>query len=121
MSYIEAKIDSANECFIEFLLIVFGVVSVFASLYFSCVLNDFSWLSRSGSLMVLAAIVAEYRIATKQQDVNEAANTEVSNIITRFKPVVLERNVRRIQLAAHVSVVVGTLIWGYGDLLGSSN
>jgi len=68
--------------------------------------------------MVLFAIVAAYRLAIKQQNLNEAARSDVSHLITRFKPVMLEVNAKRIQLAAHFSAVVGTLIWGYGDLLG---
>ncbi|MDH5409525.1 MAG: hypothetical protein OEY00_13010 [Gammaproteobacteria bacterium] len=118
MTQIEEQIYSAKKYGVELSLVSLGSISVLASLYCSYVSNDYSWLSRSGSLMVLFSVIVEYNILKKQQILNEAARSDATYIITKFSPVVLGRNLRSIQIAAHYSVIVGTLIWGYGDLFG---
>ncbi len=75
-------------------LIVFGVASK--------VLNDWTWFARSGSILVcIGVFTASYDIKGKMER-NNAPDSYMSQTI------VMEATI----------VVVGTLVWGFGDLLG---
>lgn len=79
------------------------------------------WFGRSGSLIVLFAVMSEYLLL-------KAKNEHIYNLIVKgrwnaensLRPTgVLAPDKTHLikEKAAHVSVVLGTLIWGYGDLL----
>lgn len=89
-------------------------VSFILDIYF-CDLNFFA---RSGALVVLFAAIVEFRISghiyddiQRSQFLNKKIDISVP---LRAKPT---KERKRISIVAHVFLVIGTIIWGYGDLL----
>jgi hypothetical protein len=81
------------------------VVSFIALIVFwqiSKSVNDWTWFARSGSILVcIGVITASYEIKGRMEKSN-APNTYSSQTI------ILEALI----------VIVGTLVWGFGDLVG---
>ena len=78
------------------------------------------WFGRFGSLTVLFAIVSEYQLLKREQhrlygelEGQGAAMAGVTGIPELTPP----RNHRRLTNFAHTATVLGTLTWGFGDLL----
>ncbi len=100
--------------------IIFFVISwliVLISFYFESVLGGFLF-SRSGSLMVLFAVMAEYNLLSTREKYHIYQFREYS----RGNQVNLEeihpsKSHQYLEKAAHINVVLGTILWGYGDLL----
>lgn len=73
------------------------------------------WFSRSGSVMVLICVIVEYRLGNLQQigfkDPQKALQHEIVSAgqQAEYK--------KYIDWFAHFQIVIGTIIWGYGDLL----
>jgi len=107
------KIDFTTKC-----LIVAWLTSAF-SFYFSTLYGS-HWFSRSGSLIILFSVMAEYQLIIEKQNY-------IYLLVTKGR-IQTEQSIRpkgnfepsnahkRKEIATHVSVVIGTLIWGYGDL-----
>jgi len=75
--------------------------------------KEILWFGRSGSLVVLFAVVLEYR----QQLLTEA--TQINNAFGKplFKSGKEMNEVRRsFHITALSLSVIGTIIWGYGDI-----
>lgn len=67
--------------------------------------NDWLWFSRSGALIVVIAIFVEYIPTLVVKNVME----------TKYYPQQIDHDSTR---TSAVLVVLGTLIWGFGDLIG---
>ena len=96
---------------IEILLLFISIIWVFISLFISE-----NWFARSGSIMVLFSVIIEYRLLKAH---NDMVNRKVqASVHTRraLKITVLEEH-KKISFITHIFLVVGTLIWGYGDLI----
>ena len=105
-----------------------SVALPFALLVLSCVLVVLSiaaqgvfglaLFSRSGSLMVLCAVMAEYILLRGRDDHHGRQLTRaVRGETTDFSHVHPSRRHYVLEIGAHICTVVGTIIWGYGDLL----
>ncbi|WP_143186833.1 hypothetical protein [Microbulbifer donghaiensis] len=78
---------------------------------------DIALFGRAGAVMTLCAVVLEYKLSTKgQADTDYIADGPVS-LGDVGKATLLTEAEKKIQRGAHVSVVVGTIIWGFGDLI----
>lgn len=98
-------------------LIILGValITVIISTGASMWWPGYNWFARSGAIMVLGAAVAEYNLALLQQEANSDAITIAGlGVPASSNP---SKVASRISYAAHVFLVLGTAIWGYGDLL----
>lgn len=74
------------------------------------------WFARFGSLVVLLAIMSEYTLIHNELKILYESlehNTSIKEI-TDITP---SRWHQKKVWLTHVTVVVGTLIWGFGDLL----
>jgi hypothetical protein len=101
----------------EVLLLVLAYVVCIISAVASVKTCDGSWFSRSGSLMVLFAAIVEYRNFGIQQKLNEIAQ-ESTNYWNAEPEKWRVPNKRKIfDRIVIITLVIGTLIWGYGDLL----
>ena len=67
------------------------------------------WFSRFGSAIVLGAVMAEYELL--QVQLSQLTGTRDGSPGSQFQP-----PSRALSLFAHLSVVLGTFIWGFGDL-----
>lgn len=99
---------------IFFLIIALSIViiSFIASLFD----DEYLWFARSGSIMVLFAVIVEYKLNNKTL---KSINKKVSASVTYKTPISLLNNTQHkyVSIIAHIFVVLGTLIWGYGDLI----
>jgi hypothetical protein len=106
---------SREATLIEALLMMMAVVPVLVSAYVSLVTGDGHWFQRSGGLMVLFSVGVEYHRKHMMRCVETgthswlAASSRPARLITRFW--------RAIPYVCYLAIVIGTLIWSYGDLL----
>lgn len=86
-----------------------------ASAVQSWILADGQWFQRSGSLVVLVSVVLEIRQSILQEPVPSGS------IYVEGKPLRIPPESRSIDKAFHriawFGIVIGTFVWGYGDLL----
>ena len=79
-----------------------------------------TWFARSGSVMCLVGAVATFKLIN---DYNHALATAVEHglTLTRRVELVLDppKLYQTVQYFAYLTGIVGTLIWGYGDILVS--
>jgi hypothetical protein len=73
------------------------------------------WFARSGSIMVLSAVIVEYRLFKLYMEEISSSIFIVS--MKKPLPIFISDEQNSISIVAHIFVVCGTLIWGYGDLL----
>jgi len=80
--------------------------------------NGSAWFSRSGSILVLVAIITGYQLMAIRSAYHNnqlAAYKDGSNIdFLQSHP---STSHRKLEIGAHITAVIGTLIWGYGDLI----
>ncbi len=80
--------------------------------------NNTGWFSRSGSILVLIAIIASYQLTAIRNDYHNsqlAAYKDGNNIdFLQSHPSDTHRN---LEVFANITAILGTLIWGYGDLI----
>ena len=73
------------------------------------------WFARSGSLIVLLAVICEFRLGAKY---SARWPDHATSRYLQHTPVPESGTTEKVlRWASHLAVVVGTLIWGYGDLL----
>lgn len=122
---------NATEWLLIFIGVFFGVVSIYLDILSS---EDSNWFSRSGSIMVLLAVIVEYRLssyiyedidnATRQTAKKRAVMPKVSdnplvdgvvksNLTSKPQP---SNSRATLKLISHILVIVGTIIWGYADV-----
>ncbi|MBQ0761395.1 MAG: hypothetical protein KBT78_01015 [Marinobacter psychrophilus] len=71
------------------------------------------WFQRSGSLTVLFAVLSEFRLQTVDEHINPRG------IWDSFQENMKQKYSRKHFLLSAISVllaIIGTIIWGYGDL-----
>jgi len=78
-----------------------------------------NWLARSGSLMVLLSVIANYtllqdRDAYHSQKLRQHEEGDPTVDFSKIHP---SRDHRYLETISQLSIVVGTVIWGYGDLV----
>ena len=99
-----------------------GVICCLGSLALSIYVKDPSWFGRSGSILSLVGGVVTFRRFFRRADVSYFRDTGWADRAP-FKPwnpytsrEEAEQEDRKAIKWGIVSLVVGTLIWGYGDL-----
>ena len=106
-----------KEYWIDILFTLLAVVPVIYSFYIdiNTVQNEYYWFQRSGSIMVLFAVALDFEQSkyTKTQS--------SSSLMVEGKPAIVGQVLSTtriyIQRFSIVLIVLGTAIWGYGDLL----
>ena len=99
---------------IDLALIAFESLALVVSLWFSVTLREGDWFQRSGAIVVLISVILEIRQSlAKQPRANFRHYIDNSPVmIKQYFPTV--RNL--FHWIAWGGIVIGTLIWGYGDL-----
>ena len=98
---------------VELLLILLSVGPVMMSAYMSFVTGDGHWFQRSGSLMVLFSVAVEYRRAVQRARAIDSTGNRLKAVVeAQSKPVW-----RSVPYICYLQILMGTLIWGYGDLM----
>lgn len=100
--------------------IIFLIISwllVLISFYFEAILGSYLF-SRSGSLMVLFAVMAEYNLLRTREKYHRDQIRKYSNgNRVNLEEIHPSKTHQYLEKAAHINVVLGTILWGYGDLL----
>ena len=97
---------------------IFSITAFFLDVWsFS---NEINLFARSGALLTLFSIFLEYNLLQKlslkfpKRKNNEPTFGDVGNAIKHSNPTSYDS---KVQLFAHISIILGTLIWGFGDLI----
>lgn len=104
-----------KESLIEVLLLSVAFLIVTISISFTLVDCEGNWFARSGSIMVMCAVMTDFRIGKLQQDKNSSASV-VSGLGIPM-PSDLPKSKQLLLYIANMFAILGTLIWGYGDLV----
>ena len=100
----------------EIVLLCVAFLVVSTSFILSIYDDENFWFMRSGSIMVLLAVVVEYRLNQHTlKNINKKHKMSGANGFTWNLLNSKEHN--KIAIVTHSFVVIGTLIWGYGDFL----
>jgi hypothetical protein len=99
----------------EFALLGLAFLWVVGSFFASLACPKGNWFCRSGAVMVLLAVIVEFHLGNLQQAENSTASV-VAGLGIPFSGD-LPKIKQHLARAAHIFAIVGTLIWGYGDLL----
>lgn len=77
-----------------------------------------NWLARSGSLMVLLSVIANYTLLRVRDAYHsqKLKQHEAGDSTVDFSEIHPSRGHRYLETISQFSIVVGTVIWGYGDL-----
>lgn len=78
--------------------------------------NTHEWFGRGGAIIVLFGVAAEFGLIQIQ---SEKINERISGVGGLSGPVVTDLDIpspfSTLRMFSHICVVVGTLIWGFGD------
>ena len=106
---------SRKSLIIDCVILFVAWVCLIASLAGSIMSNEAVWFQRSGSLLVLFSVVMEIRqtLAGRPQ--------KSPRVSSGGRPILTERPItavnRNLHWIARGGIVLGTLVWGYGDLI----
>ena len=95
-------------------LIAIETFALVASLWLSVTLREGEWFQRSGAIVVLISVLLEIRQSiAKQPQANSKFSAGGNLVMTEQHIPTVRKWLHRI---AWGGIVIGTLIWGYGDL-----
>jgi len=111
--------QEANPQFIKHCLILGWIVFIGSLAVDLAFANKYFWFQRSGAVLCMLAIAAEFRLNQIDRDAlkkdwDSRINDEKAIDTPMFTETDHDKNMK---LIAHVSIAVGTVIWAYGDLL----
>jgi hypothetical protein len=97
-----------------------------AAVWLSAATGDWTWLARSGAILTaLGLVLASRKILIARNDLlsllhemEKADGTQRTARLASFKQ--LQRDIDRqvLEKAGFALLILGTLIWGFGDLVG---
>jgi hypothetical protein len=102
---------------IELLMLVLSITRAIASLIVSLESGEGHWFSRSGSIMVLFAVIADFRLGSATIKSVQGSLGIAASLKGFSSGGGLTKNQRRLHTVALTLIIIGTFIWGYGDLL----
>ena len=76
--------------------------------------NQASWFQRSGSLMVIFSILIEFKLFSIYKYIHPG---RVSVVISPYSIHSYQKTYKYISILNISMIVIGTLIWGYGDII----
>ena len=106
---------SSRSLTIDYAILCGASICTIASLVGSIASDEVVWFQRSGSIVVLLAVVLEIRQTLATQPQEDFSVTIGGQPVLKKRPI-SDANAR-LHWLARFGIVVGTLVWGYGDLM----
>lgn len=111
------------------IIFIASILTCLVSIWLSFISTDWQWFSRSGSLLVVLGIILtsnqiienSKRLKHRRQHHNSNFNhdyAEEYKQLTLERASMLEEDIWQNGLRGLYLLVCGTLIWGFGDLVG---
>lgn len=99
----------------EVVLLSVSFVWVLFSCFFPLTDDEAMWFARSGAIMVLFSVAVEFKLTRKHK---KKINTSMY-LAGRGQPVTARATKEQTLVGniAHLFIIIGTIIWGYGDLI----
>jgi hypothetical protein len=110
---LSGKLSSSDKT--EILILALAVFWVACSFTVTLMYPEGNWFGRSGAVMVLLSLFVEFRIGKAQQSNVSSASVAAGLGIPIGSDLPVTK--QRIARTALWFAVLGTLIWGYGDLI----
>ncbi len=108
---------AANKIGIDLFILIVAYMVNFMSAYSSAVSSEGHWFSRSGSLFVIFGAFLEFRNYSFRQKLNQAAQESTKYYGAEPEKWVLPNKREVLDRVILFTLVYGTVVWGYGDLL----
>lgn len=113
----EEILNSANKIGVEIVTLIFAYGINMISLYSSSVTTEGHWFARSGSLLVMFGAFLEFRNISFRQILNQIAQQSTKYYGAEPEKWVLPKKREILDHVVLFTLVYGTVVWGYGDLL----
>jgi len=108
-----------------YLFIILPICAVSASLTASYITGEWHWFGRSGSIVTMAGILLSVRPILRmgvEKYIEQQNNKDMGTILGDTLKEIEEHDQIKLDVrglyTGSFMTIVGTLIWGYGDLLG---
>lgn len=111
----DGPVPSKQDYALEAVLMLCAIVPVIVSFYASLVTGEGHWFQRSGALMVLFSFAVEFH-RTRVFGRATQCGEDQCEVDGAAMPA-LARFWRSVPYACYASILLGTMIWSYGDLL----
>ena len=108
-----------NRYKIQWTMIILAWVTFSISLSWSVFQNDYSWLGRSGSIMVMFCAIGEYHFIKIRMPPPNSTQVRTSDGVLVPAGTPAPKGEAGASFVLHSTLCIGTIVWGYGDLLPS--
>lgn len=117
----EKILSEASKFSLEVFFLILAYIIMIISAIVSAKTGDGLWFGRSGSLAVLISAIIEYRNYSIQQKLNEIAQESTAYYDSEPEKWKIPLSRKMFDRTVLSTIVIGTLVWGYGDLLFRSS
>ena len=102
---------------VPILLLAFGILFCLASAIASIDSTE-NWFSRSGAILTFVSVVVQFLLSNLRKEEIENLFNSGKGIKEKFKNIKHKNPIHEVvYITSGITGLVGTLIWGYGDLL----
>ena len=113
----EEEERKAGKMWIEVLILLLACSFAVASYLFSQATGDAHWFGRSGAVVVILSVWVETRNYAAQQRLNDCRHSAAGFVSGSPQDWSMPRRRKILEYVTLLIVLLGTLIWGYGDLM----